>query len=260
LDRWGLTPIAEADRKKARVGNDPVLELFRAAGQLGEEQVSIYSFFSVFFMAWEVAMMILFGLFVVYGPNASGGEYADNSAAAAGQPYQTVDQFRDPTSAAQAMFDRVYPLYQDVHVMIFIGFGFLMVFLRKHGYTSVGLTFLVAAFVIQWYQLTAGFWANAFSGSGWTKIPIGVDQLVSGDFCAGAVLITFGVLLGKVNPSQLLFIAIVETVAYSLNEAIGFKMQIDDVGGTMSGARTRWQQRNTVKRCSERFLRHGWLR
>ena len=41
-------------------------------------------------------------------------------------------------------------MFMDVHVMIFIGFGFLMTFLRKYGHSSVGLNFLVAAFVIQW--------------------------------------------------------------------------------------------------------------
>merc|ERR1711964_823267 len=50
-----------------------------------------------------------------------------------------------------------YGMFQDVHVMIFIGFGFLMTFLRKYGYSSVGLNFLVASFVIQWHMLCGGF-------------------------------------------------------------------------------------------------------
>jgi len=29
-----------------------------------------------------------------------------------------------------------YPQYQDVHVMIFVGFGFLMCFLHKAGFTA----------------------------------------------------------------------------------------------------------------------------
>ena len=47
-----------------------------------------------------------------------------------------------------AMMARLYPFYQDVHVMIFIGFGFLMVFLKTHCWTSVGLNFLIAAFSV----------------------------------------------------------------------------------------------------------------
>jgi ammonium transporter Rh len=41
-----------------------------------------------------------------------------------------------------------YPFYQDVHVMIFVGFGFLMVFLRSHGWTSLGYNFFIAAWSI----------------------------------------------------------------------------------------------------------------
>jgi ankyrin repeat protein len=49
-----------------------------------------------------------------------------------------------------------YPMYQDVHVMIFIGFGFLMTFLRRNGYTSIGFTFFISAIVIQWNPLVHG--------------------------------------------------------------------------------------------------------
>ena len=48
-------------------------------------------------------------------------------------------------------------VFQDVHVMIFIGFGFLMTFLKRYGFGAVGLNFLVSAFVIQWAILFSGF-------------------------------------------------------------------------------------------------------
>merc|ERR1712151_1276445 len=66
-----------------------------------------------------------------------------------------------------------YGMFQDVHVMIFIGFGFLMTFLRKYGYSSVGLNFLVASFAIQWHMIWGGFMEQAFKGglqNGFEKI------------------------------------------------------------------------------------------
>lgn len=42
--------------------------------------------------------------------------------------------------------------------MIFVGFGFLMTFLKKYGFSSVGINMLIAAFGLQWGALMQGFW------------------------------------------------------------------------------------------------------
>ena len=47
--------------------------------------------------------------------------------------------------------------------MIFIGFGFLMTFLKKYGYGSVGFNLLLGAVVLQWGTLVEGFFWNKFS-------------------------------------------------------------------------------------------------
>jgi ammonium transporter Rh len=41
--------------------------------------------------------------------------------------------------------------------MIFVGFGFLMTFLKKYGYSAVALNFLIAAITLQWATLCQGF-------------------------------------------------------------------------------------------------------
>jgi ammonium transporter Rh len=48
--------------------------------------------------------------------------------------------------------------------MMFIGFGFLMTFLKRYGFSSVGLNFLIAAFVLQWATLTGG-WIRYFDSA-----------------------------------------------------------------------------------------------
>jgi len=128
-----------------------------------------------------------------------------------------------------------YAMFQDVHVMIFIGFGFLMTFLKKYGYSSVGLNFVVAAVVIQWSIVSNSFWHQVFGGeTEWHKVSLGIDTLITADFAAAAVLITFGALLGKVTPAQLIIIALIEIVFYGINENIGVgQLHAVDVGGSM---------------------------
>lgn len=47
--------------------------------------------------------------------------------------------------------------FQDVHAMVFVGFGFLMTFLQRYGFSAVGFNFLLAAFGIQWALLMQGW-------------------------------------------------------------------------------------------------------
>ena len=59
--------------------------------------------------------------------------------------------------------------------------------------------------------------------------------MLGGGFAAAAVLISFGVLLGKTNPLQLLFMAIVETILYLTNSYIGYKLlNAVDAGGNFT--------------------------
>lgn len=44
--------------------------------------------------------------------------------------------------------------------------------------------------------------------------------MINADFCAGAVLISFGAVLGKAGPAQLLLLALLETVLFGVNEFV----------------------------------------
>jgi ammonium transporter Rh len=56
----------------------------------------------------------------------------------------------------------------DVHSMMFIGFGFLMTFLKRYGYGSIGFNFLVAAYVLEWGLLVRGWLEGIGSGGSFT--------------------------------------------------------------------------------------------
>ena len=63
---------------------------------------------------------------------------------------------------SDANTQRIYPLLQDVHVMIFVGFGFLMTFLKAHSYTSVTFNLFVAAWSMQLVPIFKCFWHGIF--------------------------------------------------------------------------------------------------
>ena len=126
-----------------------------------------------------------------------------------------------------------YGIFQDVHVMIYVGFGFLLAFLKKHSWTSVGLNFITAVWASQITILFAGMWHLLINGDGKTSIiKVDIPALILGDFGAAAVLISFGALLGKCNLTQMWVLATFECCFYTLNEAICLgKLGACDMGG-----------------------------
>ena len=74
------------------------------------------------------------------------------------------------TSATSNTIEKYYPFFQDVHVMIFIGFGFLMTFLKKYQFSSVGYNFFIACLCIQYSILINGFFHSLFKNSSYRSI------------------------------------------------------------------------------------------
>ncbi|GFN86134.1 ammonium transporter rh type b-b [Plakobranchus ocellatus] len=125
-----------------------------------------------------------------------------------------------------------YNNFQDTNVMIFVGFGFLMTFLKNYGYSSVGFNLLISVVCIQWAFIVRGFiHADILGGD---KFHIGVMDMVTADFATATVLISFGAVLGKTSPVQLLVMAIFEIVFAQINEYIGLdKLHVRDLGESM---------------------------
>ncbi|XP_041373506.1 ammonium transporter Rh type A-like [Gigantopelta aegis] len=119
-----------------------------------------------------------------------------------------------------------FPVFQDVHVMIFVGFGFLMTYLKRYGFGAVGFNMLVAAFCIQWATIVRGLLhAKVTEGE---KFKVTLSEMMSADFAAAAVLISLGAMLGKTNPIKLKF-----KVLLSKQTFISFNSQASDIGESM---------------------------
>jgi ammonium transporter Rh len=55
-------------------------------------------------------------------------------------------------------------MYQDVNVMMLIGFGFLMTYIKKNAWSSLVYTFFINAIIVQLYLLLSDFWTKVFHG------------------------------------------------------------------------------------------------
>jgi len=123
-----------------------------------------------------------------------------------------------------------YSQFQDVQAMIFLGFAFLMTFLKKYGYSATGYTLLVAVITA---QLTIILKQLPKLSTGYMKIDL--DSIIEGNIAAAVPLISMGVLLGRTTPIQLAVMAIIETCLYVLNEWLQFKIVcITDLGGSIT--------------------------
>jgi ammonium transporter Rh len=131
-----------------------------------------------------------------------------------------------------------YALYQDIHVMMFVGFGFLMTFLHRYGLSSVGFNFLLAAFCIQWATLTDGFIRRL---GYWTKyqgsyyIWVDITTMINSDFAIASALVSFGAVLGKISPLQLVIMGLFEMAIYNVNCLFVYDLlKVDDPGCSLT--------------------------
>jgi ammonium transporter Rh len=170
--------------------------------------------FSTYVVLLELFMIIIYGTCVQYGKPAA---------------VSTV-------ASTDHEMNIAYAMYQDVHVMIFIGFGFLYTLLRKYAWSGVSYNFLIAVAVVQFSILTDGFWRNVAivqPGVQWPKISLDLLALINADFVAGTVLISFGAVIGRVSATQMLIMAILESIFATANVGIAIKLGISDPGGSM---------------------------
>ena len=86
-------------------------------------------------------------------------------------------------------------------------------------FSAVGYNFLVAAFVLEWALIVRGYMFDFSQVTG--TFPIDIERIIVADFVAAAILISFGAVLGKTNPTQLLIMAFIEVLLQSANEFIG---------------------------------------
>ncbi|XP_077395581.1 rh blood group, D antigen [Festucalex cinctus] len=122
--------------------------------------------------------------------------------------------FEIENNANGITFGNFYPVFQDLNVMVFLGFGFLSTFLVRYGCSSSGFNLLIAVIATQWALILNGFESWYYTG----KIKINLRSLVVAEMCTASVLISIGAVQGKTNPVHLILMALLEVFGFVLNE------------------------------------------
>jgi ammonium transporter Rh len=102
-----------------------------------------------------------------------------------------------------------------IHIMamLLVGFGFLMVFVKKYGRSALTATYLLVSVSIPLY-----FLKESFHGVGSSEGII--DKLILAEFAAASLLICAGAVLGRMKMSQYMILGILFVPFYALNEWI----------------------------------------
>uniref|UniRef100_A0A8C5PSB3 Ammonium transporter AmtB-like domain-containing protein n=1 Tax=Leptobrachium leishanense TaxID=445787 RepID=A0A8C5PSB3_9ANUR len=124
-----------------------------------------------------------------------------------------------------------FPFFKDINVMLFIGLGLMLSFLKFYGFGGLAFNFLIANFSIQWSLVVQGFFYYNQDG----RISLGIKNLVDAEFAAVTAMISAGAFLGRVSPVQLLLLCLMEIPLFVMNNWIITKyFHIIDIGGTVS--------------------------
>ena len=120
-----------------------------------------------------------------------------------------------------------------IHIMamLLIGFGFLMVFVKKYGRSALTATFLLVSVALPMYL--------AIKGIGIFESRSEIEQFVLAEFGAASLLIAAGAVLGRIKIYQYMILGLLFIPFYIFNELIvtddhfGFVGKVADTGGSI---------------------------
>lgn len=139
-----------------------------------------------------------------------------------------------PESTISSMLE-VQQYDRAIHIMamLLLGFGFLMVFVRKYGRSTLTATFLLVSTAIPFY-----FVMSDYGVMGHAKGEI--EKLILAEFGAASLLIAAGALLGRLKMHQYIILGLLFIPLYKLNEwlvlenGLGLlKQGVADTGGSI---------------------------
>uniref|UniRef100_A0A8B9T9A2 Ammonium transporter AmtB-like domain-containing protein n=1 Tax=Anas platyrhynchos TaxID=8839 RepID=A0A8B9T9A2_ANAPL len=158
---------------------------------------------------FQGALLLFFALFATYD-----------------EPSAAATQDEDGTRAVEQL-PNLFPLFQDIQVMLAVGLGLLLAFLPRYGLSALAHNFLLLNVSTQWALLLQGVRHG--------RLRLGLHNVLAAEFAAVTVLISVGAVLGRTSPCQLLAVAFCEVPVYLASEwLVVTQLGVRDVGGTIT--------------------------
>ena len=172
-----------------------------------------------------IALIVCIGVAIAFCP-AVNKNIAEGMAQLTGQSIDTSSMSYD----ARTIFDTLC-YNRSIHIlaMLLLGFGFLMVVVRGHVYSSITATLLAVSTAIPVYMLI-----KSFMGEG---SALSIDAFMWAEFAAASLLIAIGDPLGRLTMDQYLLMGALFIPVYLFNEWLilesGMFTGFQDTGGSV---------------------------
>ncbi len=148
--------------------------------------------------------------------------------------FSTIGLYAQETDATKiSSILEVQQYNRAIHIMamLLVGFGFLMVFVRKYGRSALTATFLLVSVSLPLYMSIKGLGIFESKGE--------IEQLILAEFGAASLLIAAGAVLGRIKIYQYLILGLLFIPFYILNELVviddyfHFVGKVADTGGSI---------------------------
>jgi ammonium transporter Rh len=140
-------------------------------------------------------------------------------------------QETEATAVSSILQIQQYDRAIHIMAMLLIGFGFLMVFVKKYGRSALTATFMLVSISLPLYMSIKTLGIFESKGE--------IEQLILAEFGAASLLIAAGAILGRIKIFQYLILGLLFIPFYILNELIvvedyfHFVGKVADTGGSI---------------------------
>ena len=166
----------------------------------------------------QIIFIIIFGFYYNWDENLNAPWQKDN----------------EINSKARKEIKNKYRSFQDMTIIILLGFGFLRSSLKHHLWSSITLTFIGAVLSFEFGLLFLITWSSLLQRE-WIVGLYNFNALFDGLYIAASYVISSGAFIGKLSFSQYFVVMLVESFFASLNYLlVRQSLNVIDIGGTLN--------------------------